>query len=109
MRITNLGAILSELQACETAVDEIRRKFGNEPIVSKANLRRAYRYRGEAYFTFFIRIWLRWPDSLDDYVRDKAYEARKRHLRLFSPEAQALAEKVYVEAVYAYVEEMSKP
>ena len=110
-RIENLEQILTSMNICDSAKTNILGIFGNRPKVTKANLRKAIKFRGATWFLMFAQQWMKMDSELLNWISDQgdAQVWARRYRGLPFYKRQKNRDKVVIEAVYAYYQEWRKP
>lgn len=110
-RIDNLPQILSDMGVCATAKTKILVLFGNRPKVTKANLRKAIKFRGAMWFMNFVQHWMKMDYELKNWILNKRDHRiwNQRYWNESHPSRVKAGDNVVLEAVYAYYQEWRKP
>lgn len=108
-----LDRMVDQRAICSASVVSVARTFGENPKITKANLRKAVAYSSLMNYRNFCAEWLGWPDEVRKFLYGmegnilwsptKAYR-----LKNFT-ERRRLVREAHVAATLAWIKEMRKP
>jgi hypothetical protein len=98
---------------CSAAVENIIANFGEEPEITKRNLRRAVSQSNMTHYRNFCAEWLGWTPELTDYLHQIENNIMWVPTRAYwnTPfvERRKIVHEAHVAATLAWIKEMAKP
>lgn len=98
---------------CSGAVGNIIANFGEEPEITKRNLRRATSQSNLTHYRNFCVEWLGWPRELTDYlarIEDRImWGPTRAYWNTPFSERRKIVHEAHVAATLAWIKEVAKP